>query len=210
MFPTKMKITIFASKVRHHRNQTPRTLEKIQIAQLAIQKQAAERQGLMLLWGPQLQETLLFSHGIFSQLVFRDSFDWFIIHPLLKDNNFVEGYQLFVNGGCATENNKYPQWERRQFGPDQEGSCHQYCVETQGCKYFEFEHKTGRCELHNQEITKSNGYPGVKCYKMVSGNLSFVSILGLITQVLLHKPASVHPPHLSLKYTFRNSCGKGH
>ena len=69
----------------------------------------------------------------------------------------------------------------RQFEPDQEGPCHQYCVETQGCKYFEFEHKTGRCELHNQEITKSNGYPGVKCYKMVSGNLSFVSILGLIT-----------------------------
>merc|ERR1719367_1231524 len=79
-------------------------------------------------------------------------------------------YQLFLKGGCATENSKYPRWEEksRQLGPDQEGPCHQYCVETQGCKYFEFEHKTGWCRLHNQEITKSNGYPGVKCFRMVS------------------------------------------
>ena len=91
---------------------------------------------------------------------------------VLKDNNSVEGYQLFLNGGCATENNNYPQWEKKikQFGPNQEGPCYQYCVETQGCKYFEFEHKTGWCRLHNQEITKSNGYPGVKCFKMLSGN----------------------------------------
>ena len=91
---------------------------------------------------------------------------------VLQDNNSVEGYQLFVNSGCATENNNYPKWgkEIKQFGPDQEGPCHQYCVETQGCKYFEFEHKTGSCHLHNQEMTKSNGYPGVKCFKMLSGN----------------------------------------
>ena len=115
---------------------------------------------------------ILFLPAIFSFLFFGDSFDWFIMHLLLKDDNYVEGYQLFLKGGCATENSKYPRWEEksRQLGPDQEGPCHQYCVETQGCKYFEFEHKTGWCRLHNQEITKSNGYPGVKCFKMVSGN----------------------------------------
>ena len=90
----------------------------------------------------------------------------------MKNINSVAGYKLFLNGGCATENNNYPRWEEKskQFGPDQEGPCHQYCVETQGCKYFEFEHKTGSCHLHNQEMTKSNGYPGVKCFKMLSGN----------------------------------------
>ena len=94
---------------------------------------------------------------------------------VLQDNNSVEGYQLFVNSGCATENNNYPRWEEKskQFGPDQEEPCYQYCVETKGCKYFEFEHQTGWCYLHNQEITKSNEYPGVKCFKMVSGNNQF-------------------------------------
>ena len=129
---------------------------------------------MLLLWGGAS------TSGDFCFLAMVSSPSWFpgivligfIIHLLYKDNNSIEGYQLFLKGGCATENSKYPRWEEksRQFGPDQEGPCHQYCVETQGCKYFEFEHKKGWCNLHNQEITKTNWYSGVKCFKMVSGN----------------------------------------
>ena len=79
-------------------------------------------------------------------------------------------FKEYSQGGCATENELYPRWRRKELAIGKKGfqSCLRFCGNSHGCLFFEFEEKTGWCHLHDKMITRSNGYPGVKCYRMVS------------------------------------------
>ena len=79
-------------------------------------------------------------------------------------------FKEYSQGGCATENELYPRWRRKELAIGEKGfqSCLRFCGNSHGCLFFEFEEKTGWCHLHDKMITRSNGYPGVKCYRMVS------------------------------------------
>merc|ERR1712165_449740 len=79
-------------------------------------------------------------------------------------------FKEYSQGGCATETELYPRWVRKELAIGEKGfqSCLRFCGNSHGCLFFEFEEKTGFCHLHDKIIARSNGYPGVKCYKMVS------------------------------------------
>merc|ERR1712165_198959 len=79
-------------------------------------------------------------------------------------------FKEYSQGGCATETELYPRWVRKELAIGEKGfqSCLRFCGNSHGCLFFEFEAKTGWCHLHDKMITRSNGYPGVKCYRMVS------------------------------------------
>jgi len=79
-------------------------------------------------------------------------------------------FEEYSQGGCATETEEYPRWIRKELAVGEKGlqSCLRFCSNAHGCLFFEFEEKTGWCHLHDKMITRSNGYPGVKCYRMVS------------------------------------------
>jgi len=52
-------------------------------------------------------------------------------------------------------------------------------------EYFEFENKTGSCQVFNQEITKSNQYHGVKCFKMGSATYTPIGPQILIPEIMV-------------------------
>jgi len=88
----------------------------------------------------------------------------------LEEGRKFKHFKEYSQGGCATETELYPRWVRKELAIGEKGfqSCLRFCGNSHGCLFFEFEEKTGFCHLHDKMITRSNGYPGVKCYRMVS------------------------------------------
>ena len=76
------------------------------------------------------------------------------------------GYTYKYNGGCATSTELFPASIITQNEESPE-ACYALCQMTYNCKYFEYDLSGSKCHLHPSGITKGNGYPNVKCYKIV-------------------------------------------
>ena len=82
-------------------------------------------------------------------------------------------WEYAYNGGCATALESYPAKIKSQK-EDSIESCYELCKQTHNCKYFEYDSSAYKlCHLHPDHITRGNGYPNVKCYRMVAGTHSF-------------------------------------
>ena len=85
---------------------------------------------------------------------------------ILKKKNFSDGYKYVYNGGCASTTQLYPIKIKSKKVESVE-LCYELCRDTENCAYFEYDFTAHRvCHLHPTGITRGNGYPFVKCYKM--------------------------------------------
>ena len=75
------------------------------------------------------------------------------------------GYAYKYNGGCASSTELFPASIITQNEESPE-ACYALCQMTYNCKYFEYDFSGSKCHLHPSGITKGNGYPNVKCYKI--------------------------------------------
>ena len=74
------------------------------------------------------------------------------------------GYAYKYNGGCATSTELYPRF--KSGAKESTEACYRWCKMTNKCEYFEYDKSGKFCHLHHSGITRGNGYPNVKCYKM--------------------------------------------
>ena len=79
---------------------------------------------------------------------------------------FSDRYKYVYDGGCASATQLYPS----KINSKKEESvelCYELCRDTENCAYFEYDSSVNKlCHLHPTGITRGNGYPSVKCYKM--------------------------------------------
>jgi len=77
-----------------------------------------------------------------------------------------DGYKYVNDGGCATATQLYPSKIKSKTEESVE-LCYELCRDTEDCAYFEYDSSVNKlCHLHPTGITRGNGYPSVKCYKM--------------------------------------------
>ena len=68
-------------------------------------------------------------------------------------------------GGCGTLRDPTPP-KLDVFKKDSPDECFKFCKATADCHYFEYVFSSNDCHLFAIGITKGDGSPNVKCYKM--------------------------------------------
>ena len=81
--------------------------------------------------------------------------------------NFSDlAYTKVWDGGCASATELYPS-KLNGKNDASVASCYEFCRNTENCAYFEVDSSPAKvCHLFPTGMTRSNGYPSVKCYKM--------------------------------------------
>ena len=87
----------------------------------------------------------------------------------------------FIQGGTSIPESRVSSWLFVDYLPccflhtdllkikkkESVGLCYELCRDTENCAYFEYDSSASKlCHLHPTGITRGNGYPSVKCYKM--------------------------------------------
>ena len=94
------------------------------------------------------------------------SFGPFILKNKTQFLKFSDHYKYVYNGGCASATQSYPSKIKSKKEESVE-LCYELCRDTENCAYFEYDSSANKlCHLHPTGITRGNGYPSVKCYKM--------------------------------------------
>ena len=107
----------------------------------------------------------------------QQSFKYFLKHSLYCN---IANYHYKYDGGCATSTELYSYKNLKLKTQNEESTeaCYWLCETTSSCKYFEYDSNDNLCHLFHEGIgiTRGNGYPNVKCYKMGSIDGKYIGL----------------------------------